>query len=148
MQHGDSGDDMSDANGRRANGGADEARLLLVVDHDVLRRQIVRLLLDRVGALEISEAIDCREALTLALWRAFPIIIIDLDLAHEDAIGLAVDLQRLRPGAKLILLSRLGDEALTPADLPLAQAVIVPRQLIGAVLPAAVVQALARRPLP
>lgn len=123
------------------------ATLLLVADHDELRRHIARLLRDRISQLRLSEAVDRREALQLANLRTFQVIIVDIDLAHDNAIRLAVELQRLNLKAQVILLSRLGDEGLTANDLPLKGAVIVPRQSIGAGLPDVVERALAGRDL-
>lgn len=122
----------------------DAPALLLVADHDELRQHIVRLLQDRLRGLQVSEAVDRREALQLAHLRRFPVIIVDVDLAHDNAIRLAAELQRLNTEAQLVLLSRLGDEGLAATDLPLASVVIVPRQSIGAGLPDLVERAFAK----
>lgn len=119
------------------------ARLLLVVDHDGLRREVGRLLQHHVSPLVVSEAVDRSEAVQLAQLRPFAVIIVDLALAHADAMRLAIELQRLNPSAALILLSRLGDEQLTAADVPLKSVSIVPRESIATRLPAAVVRVLA-----
>lgn len=144
MQRHDDADQAPDVLMPQKNDEAAAARLLLVADHDPLRQHIVQLLRGSVGRLPISEAIDRREALQLAHLQPFQVIIVDLDLVHDDAVRLAADLQRLNRQAKLILLSRLGDEGLTAGDLPLAAAEIVPRQAIGAELPAAILRALGR----
>lgn len=121
------------------------ARLLLVVDHDGLRSEIVRLLQHHIGALVVSEAVDRYEALQLAQLRPFAAMIIDLALAQVDAMRLVIELQRLNPNAALILLSRLGDEQLTAADVPLQSVLIVPRESIATRLPAAVIRVLAEQ---
>lgn len=115
-------------------------RLLLVADHDELRGYIAQLLRRRIKALEISEAVDRREAVQLARLRQFQVIIVDLD--PDNALRLAMDLQRVSSEAQLFLLSRLGDEGLKGGDLPLVGALIVPRHSIGAVLPESVQRAL------
>jgi DNA-binding NarL/FixJ family response regulator len=139
-------DDAHEALMPQENSAAGPTRLLLVADHDELRQHIVRLLKGHVGSLRVCEAVDRREAMQLAQLRPFSAIIVDLDLAHDNAIRLAVDLQRLNSDAPLLLLSRLGDEGLIAADLPLKRATIVPRHLISTGLPNAVTRALAGDP--
>ncbi len=120
-------------------------RLLLVTDHDETRRQIAQLLRAHFIAVELAEAIDRAQAVTLTRSNPIHAVIIDLELAHDDAIALAMELRRDDPKAGVILLTRIGQEALASADLPLAGLILVSMRELAAQLPQAVVAAVKMR---
>jgi DNA-binding NarL/FixJ family response regulator len=84
-------------------------RVLLVDDHDVVRRGIRAILDDRFAGIAVAEASSGDEALT-ALDSPFDAVILDLSMPGRSGIDLLVEIKHRHPKLPVLIMSLHGEE--------------------------------------
>jgi two-component system, NarL family, invasion response regulator UvrY len=79
-------------------------RILIVDDHPVVRRGLKQILADEPD-VEVCEAADTNEALSVARARALDMIVLDLDLPGRSGLDLLKQLKEERPHLPVLILS-------------------------------------------
>ena len=87
-----------------------KTRILLADDHEVVREGL-RMVLDAQPDLEVvAQASDGAEAMELALAGEIDLAVLDVSMPRMTGLQAARELQRRRPGLKLLMLSMHDDE--------------------------------------
>ena len=84
-------------------------RVLLVDDHDVVRKGIRAILEDRFGAIDIREAAGGDEALE-ALAAPFDAVVLDLSMPGRSGIDLLAEIKHRHPKLPVLIMSLHGEE--------------------------------------
>jgi two-component system invasion response regulator UvrY len=84
-------------------------RVLLVDDHDVVRKGIRAILEDRFAAIAISEASGGDEALG-ALSAPFDAVVLDLSMPGRSGIDLLAEIKHRHPKLPVLIMSLHGEE--------------------------------------
>jgi DNA-binding NarL/FixJ family response regulator len=84
-------------------------RVLLVDDHDVVRKGIRAILEDRFAAIEIREASGGDEALG-ALSAPFDAVVLDLSMPGRSGIDLLAEIKHRHPKLPVLIMSLHGEE--------------------------------------
>ena len=84
-------------------------RVLLVDDHDVVRKGIRAILEDRFAAIEIREASGGDEALD-ALSAPFDAVVLDLSMPGRSGIDLLAEIKHRHPKLPVLIMSLHGEE--------------------------------------
>lgn len=83
---------------------------LLIVDDHPLFRQGVRLFLETIPDMEITGEADCgKAALSLLEQRKVDLVLLDLQMPGLDGIETTRQINVLRPGTKILILTSFGD---------------------------------------
>jgi two-component system, NarL family, invasion response regulator UvrY len=85
------------------------SRVLLVDDHDVVRRGIRSILEDRVPAITIAEARSGDEALS-QIDDSFDAIVLDLSMPGRSGIELLIEIKHRFPKLPVLIMSLYGEE--------------------------------------
>jgi DNA-binding NarL/FixJ family response regulator len=80
-------------------------RLLLVDDHDELRRSLQIVLGALFPAMTFDHAASAAEAMALAERGAFDVVLLDLSLPDRSGMATLRDLRRLRPALPVVVMS-------------------------------------------
>jgi len=80
-------------------------RILVVDDHEVLRRGLRTILAGAFPELVVVEAADAEQALAAAEKEAFDVALVDINLPGRNGLELLQDLRRLHPKMPAIVLS-------------------------------------------
>jgi DNA-binding NarL/FixJ family response regulator len=89
---------------------ANEIRLLVVDDHDLVRAGIARLLGDFPGLTVAGEAGSAQAALAQARTLHPDVILMDIDMPEEDGISATQRIRQCLPDARIIMLTMHGSE--------------------------------------
>lgn len=84
-------------------------RVLLVDDHDVVRKGIRSILEDRLGSVFIAEASTGDEALA-ALAEKFDVVILDLSMPGRSGIDLLTEIKHRHPDLPVLIMSLHAEE--------------------------------------
>jgi two-component system invasion response regulator UvrY len=85
-------------------------RVLLVDDHEVVRKGIRLVLEDRIGEIEIAEAGDGDEALRLLDGGSYDGLILDLSMPGRSGIDLLVEIKHRFPKLPVLIMSLHAEE--------------------------------------
>lgn len=85
-------------------------RVLLVDDHELVRRGIEQALRTRLPDLELAEAASAEEALAALQGPPFELVILDLSLPGRGGLELLEELRRLWPALKVLVVSAFAEE--------------------------------------
>src|SRR5678815_4396513 len=112
-------------------------RVLLVDDHDVVRKGIRAILEDRFSAIAISEASSGDDALA-ALSAPFDAVILDLSMPGRSGIDLLTEIKHRYPKLPVLIMSLHGEEQFAVRALRAGAAgyltkASAPEQLVAAV---------------
>jgi len=121
------------------------ASVLVVDDHEVVRRGTRQLLLEGIPDAAIAEAADARHALSVMVSVPVDLVVLDVALPDRDGLDLLVELRRRWPKVPVLVLSALPEDAFAPRALRLGAAGFVAKGSSGEELLAAVRLALAGR---
>jgi DNA-binding NarL/FixJ family response regulator len=111
-------------------------RVLLVDDHDVVRRGIRAILDDRFAGIAVAEASNGDAALA-ALADPFDVVILDLSMPGRSGIDLLAEIKHRHPRLPVLIMSLFGEEQFAVRALRAGAAGYLtksaaPEQLIGA----------------
>jgi two-component system, NarL family, invasion response regulator UvrY len=84
--------------------------ILLVDDHEILRRGLRDLLMERFGEMMIGEAKDVREAITLIVQQTWDLVLLDLNLPGRDGLEVLQEARRLRPKMPILILTHHAED--------------------------------------
>jgi two-component system, NarL family, nitrate/nitrite response regulator NarL len=84
-------------------------RVLLVEDHAMVRAGLRLLIEGRSGLIVVGEATNRKEALALAAREQPHIILLDLDLGHENGLDLLPDLRTVAGQSRVLILTGVRD---------------------------------------
>jgi two-component system, NarL family, invasion response regulator UvrY len=84
-------------------------RVLLVDDHDVVRKGIRSILEDRFGGIAVAEASDGDSALA-ALVQPFDAVVLDLSMPGRSGIDLLAEIKHRHPKLPVLVMSLYGEE--------------------------------------
>jgi DNA-binding NarL/FixJ family response regulator len=114
------------------------ATLLVVDDHEVVRRGTRQLLVEAFPDATVAEAPDARLALSVLVTTPVDLVVLDVALPGRDGLDLLVELRRRWPKVPVLVLSALPEEAFALRALRLGAAGFVAKGSSGEELLAAV----------
>jgi two-component system invasion response regulator UvrY len=85
-------------------------RILLVDDHDLVRRGLRAMLGAELAGVELGEATNGTQALAMVQAAAWSLVILDVGLPGATGIEVLKSVRRERPGLPVLLLSAFGEE--------------------------------------
>jgi two-component system, NarL family, invasion response regulator UvrY len=80
-------------------------RVLIVDDHEIVRRGLKQILTDEFAELQVGEAGDARQALEAARQHPWDIVLLDINMPGRSGLDVLEDLKSLRPGMPVVVLS-------------------------------------------
>jgi len=93
-----------------AGGRAKIMRVLIVDDHEIVRRGLKEVLADEFPGLEAGEAETSQAALERVMAREWDIALLDINLPGRSGLEVLEELKRLRPGLPVVVLSQYPEE--------------------------------------
>ena len=84
-------------------------RVLVVDDHELLRRGLKSILLESFPEVVIGEAADAREALTSILGNPWDVVLLDINMPGRDGLDLLVELRAQRPALPVLVLTAFAE---------------------------------------
>jgi two-component system invasion response regulator UvrY len=118
-------------------------RVLVVDDHDVVRRGLRYLLAEEVAGCEVGEASSAAPALELLEQGGWNLVLLDLNLPGRDGLDLLAQLRARWPSLPVLVLSAYPEEEFAVRCLRLGAAGYVTKASLGEELVAAVTRVLA-----
>jgi two-component system invasion response regulator UvrY len=85
-------------------------RILIVDDHEIVRRGLKEILADEFPKLKAGEAENSRMALELAASQQWDIILLDINIPGRSGLEVLEELKRLRPNTPVLVLSAYPEE--------------------------------------
>jgi len=79
--------------------------VLIVDDHEIVRRGLRQILQDEFPDLRVGEAADARQAVELFHREAWDIVLLDINMPGRSGLELLEDFKRLRPAVPVVVLS-------------------------------------------
>jgi two-component system, NarL family, invasion response regulator UvrY len=80
-------------------------RILIVDDHEIVRRGLKQILMDEFKDLAVGEAGDARQALEAAHKQAWDIVLLDINMPGRSGLEVLEELRQLRPEVPVLVLS-------------------------------------------
>lgn len=90
-------------------------RILIVDDHEALRRALRDVLFDRLEGAEIDETGDPDEAIRRVEGESWQLVLLDLSLGGRRGLDILRRLRQLRPGLPVLVMSMHPEEEYAPA---------------------------------
>jgi two-component system, NarL family, invasion response regulator UvrY len=84
--------------------------VLIVDDHELLRRGLKGILKDAYKDLNVGEAQDARQALQAVEKQAWDIVLLDINLPGPSGLDILQDLKRLRPKMPVLIVSAFPEK--------------------------------------
>jgi DNA-binding NarL/FixJ family response regulator len=85
-------------------------RILLVDDHEIVRRGLKQLLVEEFPAAEFGEASRLPAARQLVAEQDWTLVVLDINLPDGSGLDLLPDVRRLRPAAAVLMLSSYPEQ--------------------------------------
>ena len=80
-------------------------RVLIVDDHEIVRRGLKQILIDEFKELEVGEAGDARQAMEAAHQKPWDIVLLDINMPGRSGLEVLEDLRQLRPELPVVVLT-------------------------------------------
>jgi two-component system, NarL family, invasion response regulator UvrY len=80
-------------------------RVLIVDDHEIVRRGLKQILLDEFKELEVGEAGDGRQALEAVHKKSWDVVLLDINMPGRSGLEVLEDFRRLRPEMPVVVLT-------------------------------------------
>ncbi len=80
-------------------------RVLIVDDHEIVRRGLKQILTDEFKELEVGEAGDARQAMEAAHQQRWDIVLLDINMPGRSGLEVLEDLRRLWPAMPVLVLT-------------------------------------------
>jgi two-component system invasion response regulator UvrY len=85
-------------------------RVLIVDDHEIVRRGLKEVLADEFPDLKAGEAGNSQGALELITTQDWDIVLLDINIPGRSGLEVLVEVKRLQPGTPVIILSAYPEE--------------------------------------
>jgi two-component system invasion response regulator UvrY len=85
-------------------------RILLVDDHQLVRRGLAQIIADSPGMVVAAEAGDGQAALQAARSMDFDVVILDISMPGSGGLDVLKELKSVKPGMKVIILTMYPEE--------------------------------------
>jgi len=85
-------------------------RVLIVDDHEIVRRGLKEVLADEFPELKVGEASNSQGALELVTTQKWDIVLLDINIPGRSGLEVLEEVKRLQPGAPVIILSAYPEE--------------------------------------
>ena len=85
-------------------------RVLIVDDHEILRRGLKGIFADTFPGMIIGEASNSREAMELILTQEWGIILLDINIPGQSGLAVLEEMKRLRPHTPVLVLTAFSEE--------------------------------------
>jgi two-component system invasion response regulator UvrY len=85
-------------------------RVLIIDDHEIVRRGLKEILADEFPKLKAGEAENSRMALELAATQEWDIILLDINIPGRSGLEVLEEMKRLRPNMPVLVLSAYPEE--------------------------------------
>jgi two-component system, NarL family, invasion response regulator UvrY len=118
-------------------------RVLIVDDHEIVRRGLKQILADEFSDLQIAEAGDAQQALEAARQQAWDIVLLDINMPGRNGLEALGDLKALRPGMPVVVLTAFPEADFAIQSFKLGASGYVNKQSASDELLAAIRKALA-----
>jgi two-component system, NarL family, invasion response regulator UvrY len=80
-------------------------RVLIVDDHEIVRRGLKEIFADEFPELEVGEASDSQTALELIVSREWDLVLLDINIPGRSGLEVLQEAKRLRPQTPVLILS-------------------------------------------
>ena len=80
-------------------------RVLIIDDHEIVRRGVKEILSDEFSELETGEAENSRAALELITTQEWDIVLLDINMPGRNGLEVLSEIKRLRPRTPVLVLS-------------------------------------------
>jgi two-component system, NarL family, invasion response regulator UvrY len=80
-------------------------RILIVDDHEIVRRGLKQILTDAFPELQVGEASDARQALEAARRQPWDVVLLDINMPGRSGLDALEDLKALHPHMPVVVLS-------------------------------------------
>jgi two-component system, NarL family, invasion response regulator UvrY len=117
--------------------------VLIVDDHEILRRGLREILTEAFPKMVIVEATNSREALELALTQEWSIVILEINIPGHSGLTVLEEMKRLRPQTPVLVLTACSEEEFAIRSLTLGASGFLNKSQTSAELVAAVKKVLA-----
>lgn len=97
-------------------------RVMIVDDHETVRRGLKEIFADAFPKMEAGEATHSREALELILTQDWDIILLDISIPGQGGLVVLEEMKRLRPSIPVLVLSAYSEEEFAIRSLKLGAA--------------------------
>jgi len=85
-------------------------RVLIIDDHEIVRRGLKEVLADEFPELKVGEASNSQGALELVTTQKWDIVLLDINIPGRSGLEVLEEVKRLQPGAPVIILSAYPEE--------------------------------------
>src|SRR5256885_9857412 len=85
-------------------------RVLIVDDHEIVRRGIKEVFADEFPKLEIGEAANSQAALERVVTQEWDIVLLDINIPGRNGLEVLEEVKRLRPRTSVLVLSAYPEE--------------------------------------
>ena len=118
-------------------------RILLVDDHEIVRRGLRQLLAEEFPAAVFGEAIRVPQARELVVEQSWDLVLLDINLPGGSGLELLAEVRRLRPQAAVLMLSSYPEEEFAVRSFKLGAAGYLTKSSVAEEMLAAVKKVLA-----
>jgi DNA-binding NarL/FixJ family response regulator len=118
-------------------------KVLIVDDHEIVRRGLKQILTDAFPQLQVGEAGDARQALEAVHRQTWDIVLLDINMPGRSGLEVLEELRVLRPNVPVVVLSAFPEADFALRSLKLGACGYVNKQSASDELLAAIRKALA-----
>jgi two-component system invasion response regulator UvrY len=103
-------------------------RVLIVDDHEIVRRGLREILNSRLGNVIVGEAEDAGAAINLLIQETWDVVLLDINMPGRSGIEVLEEARRIRPGTPVLLLTSYPEEQFAVRAFKLGAAGYVTKQ--------------------
>ena len=85
-------------------------RILIIDDHEVMRRGLKQVFSDEFSELQIGEAANSQKALELIARQDWDIVLLDINIPGRNGLEVLSEIKRLRPRTPVLVVSAYSEE--------------------------------------
>ena len=85
------------------------AQILIVEDEANIRRVLRKILVDVDNNINVSEAVDGVEAITMVDEKSYDLVLCDIKMPKKDGIEVLAHIQKVSPQSAVVMISGHGD---------------------------------------
>ena len=112
--------------------------VLIVDDHEILRRGLKDILADEYAGLRVTEARDAQEALEATLKQTWDVVLLDIKMPGRSGLEVLDEIKKLQPKTPVVIISAFPEEEYALRAFKLGAAAYISKEgasdeLLGAV---------------